>query len=85
MDVQLQAPDGTRIPPWADVTARLARQLDEDQQAWLQRLLKDPHQFGHVEATIHQHFAGLADQLVASLLAELGRRGALETPSKKSR
>jgi hypothetical protein len=79
-----RAAAGTAIAPWPEVGGGIARQLDQDQQAWLQRLLADPHQFGAVEVAVHQRFQGLADQVVASLLAELGRRDTLETPGKKS-
>lgn len=83
MEVQ-RAENGTGIAPLAEVVGGIARQLDRDQQAWLQRLLDHPRRFGDVEVAVHQRFQGLADQVVASLLAELGRRGALETPGKKS-
>ncbi len=79
-----RAADGTVIAPLPEVVGAIARQLDQDQQAWLQRLLADPHLFGTVEVAVHQRFQGLADQVVAGLLAELGRRDALETPGKKS-
>jgi hypothetical protein len=83
MEVQ-RAANGTVIAPLPEVVGGIARQLDQEQQAWLQRLLAHPHQFGDVEVAVHQRFQGLADPVVARLLAELGRRGALETPGKKS-
>jgi hypothetical protein len=85
MEVRHQAVNGAVLAPLPEMGAAIARQLDQEQQAWLQCLLTDPHQFGDVEVAVHETFQGLADQVVASLLAEISRRGALETPSKKSR
>ena len=79
------AENGTVLVPLPEMGMTIARQLDQEQQAWLQCLLADPRQFGDVEVAVHATFQGLADQVVAGLLAEVGRRGALETPGKKSR
>jgi hypothetical protein len=84
MDV-LHAKKGPAVAPLPEIVATIAQQLSQEQRHWLQRLLADPSRFGEVEVTVHHTFQEHADQVVAGLLAEVGRRQALEDPSKKSR
>jgi broad specificity phosphatase PhoE len=66
------------------IVERLTKQLQVDQQKWLRQLAEEPSRFGELEVSIHQAFQQLADQLVASLLAEATHQSpALEAGKKK--
>lgn len=85
MDVRLDTACGTPVAPVPEILAGIAQKLQQEQHAWRQRLQADPRKFADVEVAVHHTFQQLADQLVAGLLADVGRSGALETPRKKSR
>jgi len=70
MEIRTQSTTGPRVPPLADITAQLSRQVDAVKQQWLERLNRDPACFAHLEVEIHDHFRRLADQMTATLLAE---------------
>jgi hypothetical protein len=61
----------------------LSQQTDSTKQQWLDRLAKDPASFAQVEVEIHDHFRVLADQMTASLLAEVTSSGDRAQPEKK--
>jgi hypothetical protein len=71
------------LSPGAQVD-RVATQLRSDHKKWLRQLTAEPDRFGEVEETVHQTFQQLADQLVASLLAQATQQSpALEAAKKK--
>lgn len=90
MEIRTQSKTGPLVPPLADITAQLSRQVDAVKQQWLDRLNRDPAGFAHLEVEIHDHFRRLADQMTATLLAEstpsggppeAGERGATTEPT----
>jgi len=70
MEIRSQSKTGPVVPPLAEVTATLSRQIDGMKQAWLDRLNRDPASFAPIEVEIHDRFRRLADQMTASLLSE---------------
>jgi hypothetical protein len=85
MEVHTDAQDGPAVPAWAKMAGAIQKQLQQEREAWRQRLAQDPSRFGEVEVSVHQRFQQLADQVVAGLLAEVGQEPTLENASKKSR
>jgi hypothetical protein len=83
MEIRTSSKTGPLVPSLADVTAGLGQQTDPIKRQWLDRLAKDPASFAQVEAEIHDHFRGLADQMTASLLAEVTSPGDRAEPEKK--
>ena len=85
MDVHLDSKDGATVGSVPQTLATVAARLQQEQQHWRERLRHDPTQFGEVEVAVHHTFQQLADQVVASLLGDVGHSTALEQASKKSR
>jgi hypothetical protein len=84
MDVHLGSKDGAAVGSVPQALATVAARLQQEQLHWRQRLRRDPTQFGEVEVAVHHTFQQLADQVVASLLGDVGQSPALEQASKKS-
>jgi hypothetical protein len=84
MDVYLGSKEGPAVGSVPQTLAALAARLELEQQCWRERLQRDPTRFGEVEVAVHHTFQELADQLVASLLGDVGQSTALEQASKKS-
>ena len=70
MEIRNQSKTGPLVPPLAEITATLSRQIDDMKLRLLDRLNQDPASFPHIEVEIHDRFRRLADQMTASLLAE---------------
>jgi hypothetical protein len=83
MEVRLQSKDGEVASLPAQVAA-VTERLKEEQQVWRERLRRAPSRFGEVEVAVHHAFQEMADQVVAGLLADVGREPALEQAGKKS-
>jgi hypothetical protein len=62
---------------------RVATQLRADHKDWLRQLAAEPGRFADVEQTVHQAFQQLADQLVASLLAQATQQSPALAAAKK--
>jgi hypothetical protein len=84
MDVHLGSKDGAAVGSVPQALATVAARLQQEQQHWRERLRREPTQFGEVEVAVHHTFQQLADQVVASLLGDIGHSSALEQASKKS-
>jgi hypothetical protein len=69
MKIRNQSQTGPVVPPLAEITATLSRQIEDMKQPLLDRLNQDPASFAHIEVEIHDRFRHLADQMTASLLA----------------
>jgi hypothetical protein len=69
MEVRLKE-NGPVVKSVAEVLQRAQRQLQAEQNSWLQQLREHPEQFADLEVHIHQTFQQLADQVVAGVLAE---------------
>jgi hypothetical protein len=61
----------------------LSQQLDAVKQRWLAQLNRDPASFARLEVEIHDQFRHLADQMTASLLAEVTIPPTPAQPGKK--
>jgi len=85
MDVYLGSQEGPAVASVPQTLAVVATRLQQEQQHWRERLHSDPTRFGEVEVAVHHTFQELADQVVASLLGDVGQSTALEQASKKSR
>ena len=83
MEIRTSSKSGPLVPSFADVIASLSQQTDSTKQQWLDRLAKDPASFAQVEVEIHDHFRALADQMTASILAEVTSSGDRAEPEKK--
>jgi len=83
MEVRLQSKDGKVASLPAQVAA-VTERLKAEQQVWRERLRREPSRFGEVEVAVHHAFQEMADQVVAGLLADVGRQPALENAGKKS-
>jgi hypothetical protein len=85
MDVYLGNRDGPAVGSVPQALAAVAARLEQEQQGWRQRLQRDPSRFGEIEVAVHHTFQELADQVVASLLGDVGQAPGLEQAGKKSR
>jgi hypothetical protein len=54
-----------------DVLRQVQEQLQAQRGPWLAQLRAEPGKFADLEARIHQTFHGLADQVVAGVLAQV--------------
>ncbi len=45
MEIRSQSKPGAVVPPLAEVTEALSRQIDDMKQPWLDRLNRDPSNF----------------------------------------
>jgi hypothetical protein len=85
MEIRNQSKTGPVVPPLAEITATLSRQIEDRKQTWLDRLNQDPASFAHIEREIHDCFRHLADQMTAGLLASATPPGQRAEPEKKQR
>ena len=83
MDVRLHSQSGS-IVGLAEQVAVVTQRLTTEQEGWRHRLLKDPTRFRDIETAVHHAFQQMADQVVAGLLADVGRQPALEDAATKS-
>ena len=84
MDVRLGGKD-TPVVTLSEQIVGVTERLAQEQEAWRQQLQHDPSRFRDVETSVHQAFQQMADQVVAGLLADVGRQPVLEDAAKKSR
>ena len=54
-----------------EVLRQIQQELQDQQEQWVAQLRDHPAQFADLEARIHQTFQGLADQVVAGVLAQV--------------
>jgi hypothetical protein len=70
MDVRVESADGPVVKNVDEVLRQLQQQLQDQQKQWVAELRDHPAKFAALEARIHQTFQGLADQVVAGVLAQ---------------
>jgi hypothetical protein len=70
MEVRLEGESGPMVTNVDEVLRQLQHQLQEQQLKWVAELRDHPAKFADLEARIHQTFQGLADQVVAGVLAQ---------------
>ena len=85
MEIRNQSKIGPVVPPLAEITATLSRQIEDMTQPLLDRLNQDPARFAQIEVEIHDRFRHLADQMTASLLAAATISEDRAEPEKKGR
>jgi hypothetical protein len=74
---------GKAVPPAGPALEGIHSQLQQQQHHWTEQLARDPSCFAALEHEVHLHFGQLADQFVASLLAEVASQPALQDAAKK--
>jgi len=70
MEVRVQGKCGAVVTNVDEVLQQVQRQLQDQQALWVVQLQEQPAKFADLEAQIHQTFQGLADQVVAGVLAQ---------------
>jgi hypothetical protein len=83
MELRNQSKTGPGVPHLAETSTVLSRQIDDMRQRLLDRLNHDPASFAQIEVEIHDRFRRLADQMTASLLAEVKISHDRAGPEKK--
>jgi len=84
MEVRSNSKVGPKVLSPAALVDEVAKQLRSAQPYWLRQLREQPERFAELEGSVHLTFQQLADQLVASLLAEATHESpALEAAKKK--
>ena len=66
-----------------EVLRQVEQQLREQQAQWVAQLRDHPAQFADLESRIHQTFQGLADQVVAGVLAQVTAADTFAQDAKK--
>jgi hypothetical protein len=83
VEVRLNTQDAPAVN-LSEQVAGVTQRLAQEQEGWRQRLLRDPSRFRDVETAVHHAFQQMADQVIAGLLADVGRQPVLEDAAKKS-
>lgn len=83
MEVRLEGKCGPRVKSVDEILRQVEQQLREQQGQWLAQLRDHPAQFADLEARIHQTFQGLADQVVAGVLAQVTAPAEFAQDAKK--
>ena len=71
MKVRVEGKCGPLVKNVDEVLRQVQQQLQEQRGEWLAQLRDHPAKFADLEARIHQTFQGLADQVVAGVLAQV--------------
>ncbi len=84
MEVRSNSKVGPAVSSPSALVDKLAAELRAAQPQWLRQLREQPERFADLEVSVHHAFQQLADQLVASLLAQASQDSpALEAAKKK--
>ena len=71
MEVRVEGKCGPLVKNVDEVLRQVQQQLQDEQEQWVAQLRDHPAKFADLEARIHQTFQGLADQVVAGVLAQV--------------
>jgi hypothetical protein len=71
MEVRVRGRTGPMVKNVDEVLRQVQQQLQDQQKQWVAQLRDHPGKFADLEARIHQTFQGLADQVVAGVLAQV--------------
>jgi predicted ArsR family transcriptional regulator len=71
MEVRVEGKCGPLVKNVDEVLRQVQQQLQDRQGQWVAQLRDHPGKFADLEARIHQTFQGLADQVVAGVLAQV--------------
>ena len=83
MEVRVQGRTGPVVKNVDEVLRQVHEQLQAQRGQWLAELRAEPGKFADLEARIHQTFQGLADQVVAGVLAQVTAAGDFAQDAKK--
>jgi len=84
MDIRIGSKNGAQVASLPAVAEQIQSKIQSCQEQWLEELSAEPGRLIDVEQGVHQQFSQLADQMVATLLAEASRRSAMRQAQKKS-
>jgi predicted ArsR family transcriptional regulator len=71
MEMRVEGRCGPLVQNVDEVLRQMQQQLQDLQGQWVAQLRDQPGKFADLEARIHQTFQGLADQVVAGVLAQV--------------
>ena len=71
MEVRVEGESGPMVTNVDEVLRQVQQQLQDQQKQWVTQLQDQPAKFADLEVRIHQIFDGLADQVVAGVLAQV--------------
>ena len=71
MEVRVEGKCGPLVKKVDEVLGQVQQQLQGQKGQWVAQLRDHPAQFADLEVRIHQTFQGLADQVVAGVLAQV--------------
>jgi predicted chitinase len=71
MEVRVEGRTGPVVKNVDEVLRQVQEQLQAQRGQWLAQLRAEPGKFADLEARIHLTFQGLADQVVAGVLAQV--------------
>lgn len=83
MEVRVQGRTGPVVKNIDDVLQQVQQQLQAQRGQWLAQLQEEPGKFADLEVRIHQTFQGLADQVVAGVLAQVTAAADFAQDAKK--
>ena len=83
MRFRLDSQTGSAVPTPDKALELIHSHLTAQQALWAEQLARDPAAFALLEPQIHRAFGKLADQLVASLLAQAAQQQPLADAAQK--
>lgn len=83
MEVRVHSKKATPLSGIEPVLAEIRQRLQDQPDAWLQKLREQPGSFADLEKSVHQAFQQMADQVVAGLLAQATEPAAFAEAAKK--
>jgi predicted ArsR family transcriptional regulator len=83
MEVRVEGRTGPVVKNVDEVLRQVQEQLQAQRGQWLAQLRAEPGKFADLEARIHQTFQGLADQVVAGVLAQVSAADDFAQDAKK--
>ena len=83
MEVRVEGKCGPLVKNVDEVLRQIQQQLQDQQEQWVAQLRDHPAQFADLETRIHQTFQGLADQVVAGVLAQVTAAANFAQDAKK--
>jgi predicted chitinase len=83
MEVRVEGRTGSVVKSVDEVLQQVQEQLQVQRGQWLAQLRAEPGKFADLEARIHQTFQGLADQVVAGVLAQVTAAADFAQDAKK--
>ena len=83
MEVRVEEKCGPLVTNVDEVLRQVQQELRAQQAGWVAQLRDQPAKFADLEVRIHQTFQGLADQVVAGVLAQVTAAADFAQDAKK--